>query len=101
MCSTSSSGYVALYESPPPVDAPSVDAGGRDANADLSPRGKSRRTAWTRNIRPVSGGIYLVRGDDELVEMRETPYEAEHVLQTLIAKFPSLLSGDAEGAEVP
>jgi hypothetical protein len=45
----------------------------------------------------VSGGIYFVRGDDELVEMRETPYEAEDVLQTLIAKFPSLLSGDDVG----
>jgi hypothetical protein len=49
----------------------------------------------------VSGGIYLVRGDDELVEMRETPYEAEDVLQQLIAKFPSLLAGDQMGAETP
>jgi hypothetical protein len=45
----------------------------------------------------MSGGIYLVRGQDELVEMRETPYEAEDVLQALIAKFPSLLSGDRDG----
>jgi hypothetical protein len=42
----------------------------------------------------MGGGIYLVRGDDELVEMRESPYEAEDVLQSLIAKFPSLLAGD-------
>ncbi len=49
----------------------------------------------------MSRGIYLVRGDDELVEMRETPHEAEEVLQTLIAKFPSLLSGDEDGAEAP
>jgi hypothetical protein len=47
----------------------------------------------------VSGGIYLVRGDDELVEMRETPYEAEDVLQLLIARFPSLLAGDQFGGE--
>lgn len=47
----------------------------------------------------MSGGIYLVRGDDELVEMRETPYEAEDVLQQLIAKFPSLLAGDQFGGE--
>ena len=33
--------------------------------------------------------------------MRETPYEAEYVLQTLIAKFPSLLSGDQEAGEMP
>jgi hypothetical protein len=49
----------------------------------------------------MSGGIFLVRGDDELVEMRETPYEAEDVLQQLIAKFPSLLAGDQMGAETP
>jgi hypothetical protein len=42
----------------------------------------------------MSRGIFLVRGDDDLVEMRETPYEAEDVLQALIAKFPSLLAGD-------
>src|SRR5436309_6461915 len=33
--------------------------------------------------------------------MRETPYEAEDVLQQLIAKFPSLLAGDQFGVEVP
>jgi hypothetical protein len=42
----------------------------------------------------VTGGIYLLRGDDELVEMRESPYEAEDVLQALIARFPNLLAGD-------
>jgi hypothetical protein len=48
----------------------------------------------TPNICRVSGGIFLLRGDDELVEMGESPYEAEDVLQALIAKFPSLLAGD-------
>ena len=42
----------------------------------------------------VDGGIFLLRGEDELVEMRESPYEAEDVLQALIARFPSLLGGD-------
>lgn len=42
----------------------------------------------------VGGGIFLLWGEDELVEMRESPYEAEQVLQALIAKFPSLLAGD-------
>ena len=81
---------------------------------DATPRGgirwlKTRRQAGTTARspafrhpaqgsydQPMSGGIYLVRGDDELVEMRETPYEAEDVLQALIAKFPSLLSGDRD-----
>ena len=49
----------------------------------------------------VSGGIFLLRGDDELVEMRETPYSAEDVLQTLIAKFPSLLAGDQYSGAAP
>jgi hypothetical protein len=49
----------------------------------------------------VSGGIFLLRGDDELVEMRESPYKAEDVLQALIAKFPSLLAGDQYGGATP
>jgi hypothetical protein len=49
----------------------------------------------------VSGGIFLLRGDDELVEMRESPYEAEEVLQALIARFPSLLAGDQYSRGVP
>lgn len=49
----------------------------------------------------MSGGIFLLRGDDELVEMRESPYEAEEVLQALIAKFPSLLAGDQYAGDVP
>jgi hypothetical protein len=49
----------------------------------------------------VSGGIFLLRGDDELVEMRESPYEAEEVLQRLIARFPSLLAGDQYSGATP
>jgi hypothetical protein len=49
----------------------------------------------------VSGGIFLLRGDDELVEMRESPYEAEEVLQALIGKFPSLLAGDEYSGDTP
>src|SRR5262245_30490479 len=33
--------------------------------------------------------------------MRESPYEAEDVLQALIAKFPSLLAGDQIGSGTP
>ena len=58
--------------------------------------------AWTSNIAWVSGGIFLLRGEDELVEMRESPYEAEDVLQALIARFPSLLANDQyRGATTP
>lgn len=49
----------------------------------------------------MAGGIYLLRGDDDLVEMRESAYEAEDVLQALIARFPSLLAGDQYGTGEP
>ena len=49
----------------------------------------------------MNGGIFLLRGDDELVEMRESPYEAEEILQALIEKFPSLLAGDQYSGDTP
>jgi hypothetical protein len=42
----------------------------------------------------VSDGIFLLRGEEELVEMRQSRYEAEGILQALIAKFPTLLAGE-------
>jgi hypothetical protein len=45
----------------------------------------------------MSGGIYLLRDDDDLVEMREQPYDSEAVLQELLTKHPSLLAGDQLG----
>jgi hypothetical protein len=55
----------------------------------------------TPNISRMSGGIFLLRGEDELVEMRESAYEAEDVLQALIARFPSLLAGDQYSGGTP
>jgi hypothetical protein len=49
----------------------------------------------------MSGGIYLLREDDELVEMLERPYDSEAVLQQLLAKHPSLLAGDQLEADAP
>jgi hypothetical protein len=46
-------------------------------------------------------GIFLLRDGDDLVELTETPYEAEDVLQALIARFPSLLAGERHGDETP
>lgn len=42
----------------------------------------------------MSGGIFLLRGGDDLVPMTEAPYDSEDVLQELLAKFPDLLAGD-------
>jgi hypothetical protein len=49
----------------------------------------------------MSGGIFLLRGGEELLEMRETSYKAEDVLQALIAKFPGLLGGDQDVGDTP
>jgi hypothetical protein len=49
----------------------------------------------------VTGGIYLLRGEDDLVEMNESPYDSEDVLQTLLAKYPSLLAGDQLPGDEP
>lgn len=42
----------------------------------------------------MSGGVFLLRGEDDLVPMAEAPYDSEDVLQGLLAKFPDLLAGD-------
>ena len=38
--------------------------------------------------------IFLVRAENELVEMEETEYEKEDILQELIGKYSNLLAGD-------
>jgi hypothetical protein len=64
--------------------------------------GLSRRNLYRQNLseraivgRVGAGGIYLLRGDEELLELRPQPYESESILQALIARFPGLLAGDA------
>ena len=41
----------------------------------------------------MKGGIYLIQGNGELVEMAEQPYDSEDLLQGLLARYPSLLAG--------
>jgi hypothetical protein len=41
----------------------------------------------------MSDGIFLLQGDD-LVEMRQQPYDSEDVLQTLLENYPNLLAGE-------
>ena len=40
----------------------------------------------------MSGKIYLVGGDGELLAMEEEPYEAEALLQRLLAEYPDLMT---------
>lgn len=50
----------------------------------------------------MSGGaIFMLNGDNQLVEMRETPYEDEPMLQKLLADHPHLLAGDQLGDGPP
>lgn len=42
--------------------------------------------------------IFLKQGD-QLAEMVEQPYEAEDVLQRLVADYPNLLAGDQDGGD--
>src|SRR4051794_26740790 len=39
-------------------------------------------------------GIYLIQDGGGLIEMSETAYDSENLLQELLAKYPSLLAGD-------
>ena len=49
----------------------------------------------------MTPGIFLLRGDDDLVEMIERPYDSEDVLQALLERYPSLLAGDQVSAAAP
>jgi hypothetical protein len=39
-------------------------------------------------------GVYLIQDGGGLVEMRESPYDSEDLLQKLLAEYPNLLAGD-------
>lgn len=49
----------------------------------------------------MSGVIYLVQDDQRLLEMVETPYASESLLQGLVADYPHLLAGDQIDASAP
>jgi hypothetical protein len=49
----------------------------------------------------MSGAIYVLKSDDELIEMRQEGYLLEAHLQQLLAKYPSLLAGDGVNPAAP
>ena len=49
----------------------------------------------------MNPGIFLIQPNDELIEMDEQPYDSEDVLQTLLAKYPTLLAGHQINSEKP
>lgn len=46
-------------------------------------------------------GIFLIHNDGTLVEMKQSRYETEDLLQELIAKYPNLLAGDQISSNKP
>lgn len=42
----------------------------------------------------MTGKIYLIQNDDELIEMEQKEYEQEILLQKLLANYPNLLAGE-------
>lgn len=49
----------------------------------------------------MSGRIYLLHGQDQLVAMTEQPYESEDLLQELPASYPNLLAGEQISRDAP
>jgi hypothetical protein len=49
----------------------------------------------------MNQGLFLLRDDDELVEMHERPYDSERLLQSLLAKYPNLLAGGQMDSAAP
>ena len=41
----------------------------------------------------MADNIFLIQGEDQIVQMESQPYDSEALLQTLLAKFPDLLAG--------
>lgn len=42
----------------------------------------------------MSSGVFVLKKDGSLVEMKQTDYDSEDVLQKLIADYPNLLAGN-------
>jgi hypothetical protein len=49
----------------------------------------------------MSGGIFLIRDDDQLVELASAAYDSEDLLQDLLARYPNLLAGDQIDTDAP
>jgi len=49
----------------------------------------------------MTGGIYLIHNNGQLIEMTEQPYDSEALLQKLLADYPNLLAGDQMNSAEP
>jgi hypothetical protein len=49
----------------------------------------------------MNAGMFVIHPDGKLLELSETPYDSEAVLQGLLAQYPSLMAGHQFDAERP
>jgi len=49
----------------------------------------------------MSGAIFLIQDNGQLMEMNEQEYDSEDILQTLLARYPNLLAGDQINNDAP
>jgi len=49
----------------------------------------------------MSGGIFLLQDNGQVVDMRQQPFQSEEFLQQLISEHPELLVGDQIGSSSP
>jgi hypothetical protein len=49
----------------------------------------------------MADGIFLIGDDGVLIELIDTPYESESVLQALLAQYPAVLAGDQINSAQP
>ena len=49
----------------------------------------------------MPGSIFILREDGTLIEMQETPYDSEALLQQLLADYSNLLAGDQINPDKP
>ena len=49
----------------------------------------------------MSSGVFVIKKDGSLVEMKQTDYDSEDVLQKLLADYPNLLAGNLIDEVIP
>src|SRR5437879_1283353 len=49
----------------------------------------------------MNAGMFVIQPDGKLLELSETLYDSEAVLQSLLAQYPSLMAGHQFDAERP
>jgi hypothetical protein len=60
------------------------------------------RCSWkSESEHNIPGSIFVLREDGTLIEMQETPYDSEALLQQLLADYSNLLAGDQINPDKP